>query len=129
MSRTEQTIKKLKARLLPYDIEEGLFLLGDTVFLHGFQCSVSAVRDTVESIGKNIVMAHLHRPEIARGRVLRSPVGICVGTLANIGAMGYARARRATYQWGHGFAYGEYCHDACVSWLATPVKGEWRFPV
>jgi hypothetical protein len=125
----EQTIKKLKARLLPYDIEEGLFLLGDTVFLHGFQCSVSAVRDTVESIGKNIVMAHLHRPEIARGRVLRSPVGICVGTLANIGAMGYARARRATYQWGHGFAYGEYCQDACVSWLATPVKGEWRFPV
>lgn len=125
----EQTVKKLKARLLPYDIEQGLFLLGGTVFLHGFSASENAVRDTIESLGKPIVMAHLHRPEIARGRVIGSPTGICTGTLANIGAMGYARQRRATYRWGHGFAYGEFCHDACVSWLATPVKGEWRFPL
>ena len=129
MQAIEQTVKKLKARLFPYDIEEGLSLLGDTVFLHGFSAAESAVRDTIESMGKPIVMAHLHRPEIARGRVLGSPVGICTGTLANIGMMGYARQRRATYRWGHGFAYGEYCQDACVSWLATPVKGEWRFPL
>ena len=125
----EQAAKKLKAQLYPYDIEGGLSLLGDTVFLHGFQCSEAAVRDTIESLGKPIVMAHLHRPEIARGRVIGSPTGICTGTLANIGAMGYARQRRATYRWGHGFAYGEFCQDACVSWLATPVKGEWRFPL
>lgn len=125
----EQAVKKLKARLLPYDIDDGLFLLGDTVFLHGFQCGEAAVRDTVESLGRPIVMAHLHRPEITRGRVRGSPVGICTGTLANIPSMGYARHRRATYRWGHGFAYGEYCADACVAWLATPVKGEWRFPL
>jgi hypothetical protein len=129
MQAIEGTIKKLRAQVYPYDIEAGLSLLGDTVFLHGFSFSENAVRDTIESLGKSVVMAHLHRPEIARGRVIGSPTGICTGTLANIGAMGYARQRRATYRWGHGFAYGEYCQDACVSWLATPVKGEWRFPV
>lgn len=129
MQAIEQTVKKLKARLYPYDIEDGLSLLGDTIFLHGFSFSENAVRDTIESLGKSIVMAHLHRPEIARGRVIGAPTGICTGTLANIGAMGYARQRRATYRWGHGFAYGEFCQDACVSWLATPTKGEWRLPV
>jgi len=129
MQAIEGTIKKLRAQVFPYDIEDGLSLLGDTVFLHGFSAAESAVRDTIESMGKPIVMAHLHRPEIVRGRVIGSPMGICTGTLANIGAMGYARQRRATYRWGHGFAYGEFCQDACVSWLATPVKGEWRFPL
>ena len=100
----EGAVKKMKARLFPYDIEEGLSLLGDTVFLHGFSFSENAVRDTIESLGKPIVMAHLHRPEIARGRVIGAPTGICTGTLANIGAMAYARQRRATYRWGHGFA-------------------------
>jgi len=125
----EGAIKKLKARMFEYDIEKGVFILGNTYFIHGYSHGESAVRDAVESYGKSVVMAHLHRPEIARGRILGAPIGHCTGTLANVGAMGYARRRRATLRWGHGFCYGEYAHDACVTWLATPTKGEWRLPV
>lgn len=125
----EKVTKKLHCRVFPYDIEKGICVLGGTAFLHGFAFSENAVRDTVESLGRPVIMAHIHRPEIQRGRVINGPVGICVGTLANIGAMEYARQRRATLRWGHGFAYGEYSSKGCVAWLATPTAGEWRLPI
>lgn len=125
----ERQMKKLHCRVFPYDIEKGVVVLGGTAFLHGFAFSENAVRDTVESLGRPVIMAHIHRPEIQRGRVINSPVGICVGTLANIGAMAYARQRRATLRWQHGFAWGEYSSKGCVSWLATPTGGEWRLPI
>lgn len=125
----EAGIKKLRAISIPYDVERGIHLMGGTAFVHGYSHGESAIRDHVEMYSRPIIMAHIHRAEIARGRSIGSPQGISVGTLANIGAMGYARTRRATLRWGHGFAYGEYCADACQAWLATPIKGEWRFPL
>lgn len=125
----EKVAKKLHCRVFPYDIEKGIVVLGGTAFLHGFLHSENAVRDTIESVGRPVVMAHLHRAEIQRGRMLNSPYGICTGTLANIGAMAYARQRRATLRWGHGFVWGEYSPKGCVAWLATPTGGEWRLPV
>jgi len=125
----EKATKKMHCRVFPYDIEKGIVVLGKTAFLHGYAHSENAVRDSVESLGMPVVMAHLHRPEVQRGRVLNSPVGICSGTIADIGAMSYARQRRATLRWGHGFVWGEYSSKGCVSWLATPTAGEWRLPV
>ena len=87
------------------------------------------MRDHCEMYGRSVLMAHTHRPEQVRGRTIGSPMGTCVGTLMRIQDAAYARHRRATLRWAHGCAFGEYCADAVQTWLATPVKGEWRFPL
>jgi len=125
----EGAVKKMKARLFPYDIEAGVFLLGNMACVHGYSFGESALRDHCEQYGRPVLMAHTHRPEQVRGRAIGSPMGTCVGTLMRIQDAAYARHRRATLRWAHGCAFGEYCADAVQTWLATPVKGEWRFPL
>lgn len=125
----EGALKKLKSRMFPYDVEKGVFLLGPMACVHGYSCGEAALRDHCEMYGRSVLMAHTHRPEQARGRTIGSPLGTCVGTLMRIEDAGYARHRRATLRWSHGCAFGEYCADAVQTWLATPVKGEWRFPL
>ncbi|NDF17657.1 MAG: metallophosphoesterase [Verrucomicrobia bacterium] len=125
----EGAIKKLKAQMLPYDVEQGVYLLGNMACVHGYSCGEAALRDHTEQYGRPVLMAHTHRPEQVRGRTIGSPMGTCVGTLMRIQDAAYARHRRATLRWAHGCAFGEYCADAVQTWLATPVKGEWRFPV
>jgi hypothetical protein len=125
----EGALKKLKSRMFPYDVEKGVFLLGPMACVHGYSCGESALRDHCEMYGRSVLMAHTHRPEQVRGRTIGSPMGTCVGTLMRIEDAAYARHRRATLRWAHGCAFGEYCADAVQTWLATPVKGEWRFPL
>ena len=125
----ESAVKKMKARLFPYDIEKGVFLLGNMACVHGYSFGEAALRDHCEQYGRPVLMAHTHRPEQVRGRTIGSPMGTCVGTLMRIQDAAYARHRRATLRWAHGCAFGEYCADAVQTWLATPVKGEWRFPL
>jgi len=97
------------AKMHPYDIERGWLRVGNIHFGHGYMYNVNALRDHVEMIGGNVVMAHIHTPELFSGRVIGSPWGICVGTGMDPWKAGYARRRRQTLTWGHGFAYGEYC--------------------
>lgn len=125
----EGALKKLKSRMFPYDVEKGVFLLGPMACVHGYSCGEAALRDHCEMYGRSVLMAHTHRPEQVRGRTIGSPMGTCVGTLMRIQDAAYARHRRATLRWAHGCAFGEYCADAVQTWLATPVKGEWRFPL
>ena len=125
----EGALKKLKSRMFPYDVEKGVFLLGPMACVHGYSCGEAALRDHCEMYGRSVLMAHTHRPEQVRGRTIGSPMGTCVGTLMRIQDAAYARHRRATLRWAHGCAFGEYCSDAVQTWLATPVKGEWRFPL
>lgn len=104
-----------------YDIETSWIQLGNIDIGHGWMYNESAVRDHIEMRrGKNVIIAHLHRPQYVPGRVVGAPQGICVGLGADPRKMGYARRRRATLTWAHGIAYGEYCDDAStmnlISW-------------
>jgi len=118
-----------KAELVDYGIHRGFRRFGDTTFLHGFWFNENALRDTAESFGK-VCMAHIHRATIATGRRADHPTGYCVGTLSNIPAMSYAKARRATQSWSQGWVYGEYCSDETVLWLVERAQGkEWRLPL
>ena len=126
----ERGIKKLKSELVPYDIDTGWRKFGDCSFGHGYMCNEAAIRDHAEFIGKCCI-AHLHRPGIARARRHGGATGMCVGTLANIPMMSYAKIRRARSQWNHGFAYGEYCegkNPETILWLVEKGRNGWVLP-
>lgn len=95
-----------------YDINRSWVTLGDTKLLHGFFFNEMAIRDHAEHFGKCII-AHLHTVGMAAGRRTDHPHAWCVGTLANIPAMAYAKTRRATARWSAGLAFGEYNDKEC----------------
>lgn len=105
--------RKLKARhITEYDINYPYPKLGDTTFLHGFMFNENAIRDHAEHFGR-CVIAHLHTVGMASGRRSDHATAYCVGTLADIPAMAYAKTRRATARWSHGLACGEYSENEC----------------
>lgn len=114
-----------------YDINRSWIELGDIKFLHGFGLGGEmAIRDHAEHFGR-CVIAHLHRAEFAGARRSDHSVCYCVGTLANIPMMDYAKTRRATARWSHGFAYGEYSDTHCHVQLSQCEQGQaknWRLP-
>lgn len=115
-----------------YDINRSWIEIGDTKFLHGFGMGgENAIRDMAEHFGKSVV-AHFHRAESAGARRSDHAICYCVGTLANVAAMPYAKTRRATARWSHGFTYGEYTDKECRIWLSQAPQGEaknWRLPL
>jgi Calcineurin-like phosphoesterase len=119
----------LGAKLIPYDgLRQGVKLGGYT-YLHGCMYGENAVRDHAESLG-NCVHAHTHRPGVAKGRRSDNPTGYCVGTLASIPAMEYAKNNRSTLSWSGGMVWGEFCEDQSQLWLHEQPAGatEWRLP-
>lgn len=111
-----------------YDINRSWFDLGNTRFVHGFMYGQNAIAEHAEHFGR-CVLAHLHKVGAMTGRRSDHPVAYCVGTLSNVEAMAYAKMRRATAQWSHGLAYGEYNDSECKVWLAQEIDGRWNFPV
>jgi len=108
--------RELKAELVLYGSiadPNSWRTLGGTAFSHGFMFNENACRDHVEYLGRSCVIAHLHKVQSQPGRVLGHHAGHCVGTLCDIPAMGYAKARRSTASWSAGWAYGEYTDDSC----------------
>lgn len=118
------TADEVGAKTVPYDIELGWFKFGGYYYGHGYMYNVSAVRDHAEMLGGPVVMAHVHRPEEVRARTLNQQSSFCVGTLADVHKLEYARHRRATLQWGHGCVFGEVSEDQSKLWLAKSAPGE-----
>ena len=94
--------EELKAKTVPYDIGKGWFNIGGVFWGHGYMYNINAVRDHAEMLGGPVVMAHLHKPEAVPGRTLANSMSYCVGTLADVDSMHYARRRRATTRAGRG---------------------------
>ncbi len=126
----QTAVNKLKCKTKPHDYEHGWFEMGGAFWGHGYWYNEAAVRDHAEYLGGPVVMAHLHRPHEVNGRTRKWTKSFCVGTLADIDNMSYARRRRATSLWGHGLVFGEVASDRAQLWLASCPKGETlRFPI
>jgi len=124
------TAEEVGAKTRPYDVINGWFEIGAHSWGHGYMYNVSAVRDHAEMLGRRCVIAHIHRPEMSRARTINQEPSYCVGTLANIERMHYARRRRATTQWGHGCVFGEVSEGRSQLWLASSAPGQQiRFPL
>lgn len=125
----QDVAKKLKAEIVQYDIETGWRPIGDALVGHGYMYNKNAIQDHAETFGKCII-GHLHHVGESSGATLKRSTAYCTGTLANIPAMSYARRRKATLRWSHGFAFGEYSNDESVIWLQKKTNsGEWRNPI
>ena len=114
-----------------YDINSSWIEIGNYKILHGFMFNEQALRDHTEAYG-NIVMAHTHKAGIVYGRRSDHPTGFCVGTLANIPGMAYAKTRRATMSWSHGFVFGETNGKTTHLQLCSAPQnqeGGWRLPI
>lgn len=120
---------ELKAKLYPYDIDEGWLNLGDTLFGHGYMFNELAVRDHAEAFGK-CVIGHLHRVGMHRGRRRDLATCYCVGYLGTRELFTYGKARRARQSWSQGFAWGEYNDKATIVRLEERNgDSEWRLPL
>lgn len=129
-NRLTSKARELKARTVEYDFEHGWFEMGGVAWGHGFWYNEAAVRDHAEYLGMPVVMAHLHRTVQENGRTRRDTPSFCVGTLANVDNMKYARRRRATSRWRHGCVFGEVSTRSAQLWLAScPKGGSLRFPI
>ncbi len=125
----QDTAAKLKAKTVPYDFEKGWFQLGGHFWGHGYWYNEASVRDHAEYLGGPVVMAHLHAPHQINGRTRVWSDSFCVGALADIHKLSYARRRRATSRWGHGLLFGEISDTESHLWLAKAKPGDLlRFP-
>jgi len=119
--------RKVHAKTYPYDYEKGWAKIGGHYFGHGYWFNEQAVRDHSEYLGAPCVIAHLHAPQQVNGRTRLWSPSFCVGTLASIEKMTYARRRRATSRWGSGCVFGyvtDSCGGASQLWLASAPKDE-----
>lgn len=130
----EQILSRVSCEVVGYNFQHGWRRLGDALFGHGYMVNEQAVRDHAEAVcgdGANkAVIAHLHRVTQAEGRNRHHPTGYCVGWLGDSEKTEYAANRRATTSWSRGFAWGEFCDNETVIWLAKETQaGKFRLPV
>jgi predicted phosphodiesterase len=130
---------KLHAKVLPYlgiwnGVDpKGMLKIGDYLFMHGVFYGENGSRDHAERFG-NTVHAHTHRANVAKGRRGDNPTAYCVGTLANIPAMSYAKTRASTLSWSAGFVWGYVStgkRSRCQLYLHEQPRGEdeWILPL
>ena len=110
-------------------LDRSFYRVGGFKWGHGVLFGENFIRDSAETFG-NCVVAHAHRAGQATGRTQSSPLGICVGTLADIPAMDYASKRRSTLAWSHGVVFGEYTETSAQLYLHQWPQNEqkWTLP-
>lgn len=130
ISEIQKVADRLGAEMVPWEILGGYREIGGYKYFHGWMIGENAIRDHAEAFG-NCVHAHTHRAGMAKGRRSDNPTGYCVGTLADIPALDYAKSRRSTMAWSAGFVWGEYCGDRSVLWLHEQPRtlSEWVLPM
>lgn len=123
------TLKAMQCQFFPYDIEGGIYRVGDWAFAHGYSAGINATREHASTYG-NIVIGHLHRNEIAATRRSDKAIGICAAGIGRHKEMTYARHRLATLAWSPGFVFGVENERTgkATAWLATKTGTQWLLP-
>ncbi len=122
--------RKLKAKTVDYDIQRGWIEIGGVHYGHGYMYGMHALRDHAEMVGGPVVMAHLHAAQQVNGRTIRNATSYCVGCVADIPSMTYARRRRQTLSWSHGCVWGYYSDKSSQLYLTScPPGGKLMFPL
>jgi predicted phosphodiesterase len=120
LTKIEVALKSIKADMVPYS---GTFdpkswrTYGGTAFGHGYMYGEMCARDHAEMLGQPVAFGHAHKLIRQAGRVVGAPEGICVGCLCDLPAMSYAKMRRQTAAWDHGFVWGEYTDKWCKLYI------------
>ena len=129
LGRIADAMRELKAEIVPYAglRPEACRQLGDTLFLHGTLYNMQSSRDTAEALSSNCVFVHTHKVAVERARTQKPFTGYNAGCAIKLDVE-YAKSRRATLSWSHGFAWGEYTDSACIVRLEQ-LSPHYRLPL
>lgn len=105
------------------------FQFGNYKWGHGTLFGVNYLKDSARAFG-NCVVVHAHHPGIATAERDDGVRALSPGCLRTIETASYAKSRKATLGWGHGFIWGEYNETQAMLWLHSqpPGQKEWRLP-
>jgi predicted phosphodiesterase len=104
IKQLEATVKRCKAKMLPYDSDLGVLNLGKLSVLHGFHAGVSACR-THAAIYGNCLHGHIHSIESASVAAREPTEARSIGCLC-VRDMDYCNKKTGKLKWSQGWAYG-----------------------
>jgi hypothetical protein len=124
----EKACGRMKCRVLPYHIDDGVYTRGKLSFLHGYVSGKNALRKHA-SVYRSCVFGHVHGNGMVYEEGRDHPVATCVGGLGDHAKMDYATQRTATLSWGPGWAYGfiDEKTGASQTWIAQKLAGKWIY--
>lgn len=117
IKRVEALMRKLNAKMLPYDAELGVYELGKLTVLHGYHAGVGATRHHA-NIYKNCVFGHIHTIESAPVASREPAEARSIGCLCRRD-MGYINRKTAKLRWAQGWAYGVLFDDGTYQLFQT----------
>jgi UDP-2,3-diacylglucosamine pyrophosphatase LpxH len=125
------TCRKLKCKILPYNVDKGVLELGIMTFVHGyFHGAVSACKQhalTFSKQGGCCVHGHIH--SIQQFSVPRHKGGaaLSAGCLTKT-EMGWNRAKVNRLAHETGWAFGYYSNKSWAVYTVRKFDGEWLWP-
>ena len=117
IKRVEGMMKRLGAKMLPYDAELGIYELGKLTVLHGYHCGVGAARQHANIYG-NSIFGHVHTIESAPVASREPAEARSIGCLCRRD-MSYINRKTAKLRWAQGWAYGVLFDDGTYQLFQT----------
>jgi hypothetical protein len=104
IKQLEATVKKCRAKMLPYDSDLGVLDLGKLSVVDGFHAGVGACR-THAAIYGNAIFGHVHTIETASVASREPAEARSIGCLCKRD-MDYVNKKTGKLRWAQGWAYG-----------------------
>jgi predicted phosphodiesterase len=109
IDRVEELLKKLNARMLPYDSVGGVYSKGSLKFVHGYGHSMHAAKQHADAYG-NVLFGHTHAIDYFKSVSIDNREGFNIGALCNL-EPSYNRHMTRRMRWQHGWAFGVIYED------------------
>lgn len=113
-------------RVYPYHKRDGICRIGDTAFMHGYQCGMNAARNAAMAYGK-CVIGHVHTSDEQRAARHDDATGHSSGALCILDQR-YNRAHVGTLRQNNGWVYGLKIGETFIIHHAKPQAGVWLLP-
>lgn len=112
-------------KILPYDVRDGIYRLGDWSFLHGYQHGMYVARQAAEHCASSAIQWHVHTCSEHPLMNVDGHVGMTCGCLCDL-SMEYRKKHRSSLRWSHAFAYGYTDGETTTPFIARSVNGVWN---
>jgi hypothetical protein len=124
----EALCAKMKCRILPYDVHDGVFELGQLKVIHGFHHGLHAARQAALVYGA-VLQGHVHAIQQYSLESRENRIGRSIGCLCNL-RMKWLATKINSLRHRHGFAYGVYNDKSGLYhvYQAESVDGKWILP-
>jgi hypothetical protein len=127
-SEIETLCDRMRCKMLPYDVRDGILKIGHAKFLHGFYTGMYAARQHAATFG-SCMFWHVHYNDEHSIPGLERRVGRACAALCKLN-MKYLQRKPGSLKHANGFAYG-IINDKTgdyFSWVAESIGGAWMLP-